>query len=559
MSLSDYVVTQVIGKGAFGEVWRCDCKTDGKVYVMKKIAVQNDSFRKSAEAEVRTLLNLNHPNIVRYKDCVIDSNNFHIIMEYCDGGDMAKRIADNKQNSTRFPEDQIIYWTLDICSALQYIHSLGIIHRDLKPQNIFLTMTNELKIGDFGVSRQLNPGSLASTVTGTPLYVSPEIVAQQKYDTKADVWSLGCCVYELMTLRPAIDVVRCITMGVRLVEPMPTDFSPELTSLTQQMLTNDPAIRPSVKDILDSAFMQTQAASRQGLPLTISMSSVTATGRARPNRPRKQDYTSVSQSTGVPYSHTLVSTVLLPPPKYEDTIVPTAPVVAASSPNSSQPVASPPSLPTSTPLAVPVKATSVPQSNNNKPDLEMTTPGGITVLVYKGNLVNERVEAIVSPVNSQLDPTGGAAKAIMDTAGSKVLDECKDYIKKNKKLNVTEVMHTSAGNLSVPIRYIIHAAGPPAKDYPDETKQRAAVFATFLNVLRHANDELKITSLSVPAISSGTFEVPRVIVAEEAYKALMTFDAQCGTQRSVKSVYYLSVNPETVKTFVKTFSDRQKK
>jgi len=126
------------------------------------------------------------------------------------------------------------------------------------------------------------------------------------------------------------------------------------------------------------------------------------------------------------------------------------------------------------------------------------------VQVYTGNLLREDVEAVVNPVNVQLSHAGGAAKAIADAAGSRLRRECRDYVRRYGPLKFTQVMHTSAGKMYPPVRYVIHAAGPPADLYHgNPAALRQAVFDTFFNCLRYANEELRVASVSIPAISSG--------------------------------------------------------
>ena len=134
----------------------------------------------------------------------------------------------------------------------------------------------------------------------------------------------------------------------------------------------------------------------------------------------------------------------------------------------------------------------------------MTTGGGISVEIYTGNLLHDNVDAVVNPANISLSHGGGAAKAIADAAGPQLQRECRDYVKRHGYLQFTQVMHTSAGNMNPPVRFVIHAAGPPADHYHgNPTGLRQAVVDTFFNCLRYANEELHIQSLSTPAISSG--------------------------------------------------------
>ena len=131
--------------------------------------------------------------------CFYEDNKFLIIMEYCEGGDLAKFIDEQKQ---LLPVDFIIEWVIQLASGVNYIHSKKIIHRDLKPANIFLTLDKKLKIGDFGISKGLDKTSgLASTRAGTSIYMAPEIHGGEKYDTMVDIWSLGIIIFEIVTFK----------------------------------------------------------------------------------------------------------------------------------------------------------------------------------------------------------------------------------------------------------------------------------------------------------------------------------------------------------------------
>ena len=134
----------------------------------------------------------------------------------------------------------------------------------------------------------------------------------------------------------------------------------------------------------------------------------------------------------------------------------------------------------------------------------VTTRAGINVEVYTGNLLHDNVDAVVNPANVHLRHGGGAARAIADAAGQQLKQECLDHLQRYGNLEFTQVIHTSAGNMYPPVRYVIHAAGPPADQYKGNSAAlRQAVMDTFFNCLRHANEQLHIRSISIPAISSG--------------------------------------------------------
>lgn len=132
-----------------------------------------------------------------------------------------------------------------------------------------------------------------------------------------------------------------------------------------------------------------------------------------------------------------------------------------------------------------------------------TAESQLQVTVLQGDLMRQKSQAIVNPANKHLLHNGGAAKAIQTAAGQVLIRECKDYIRRYKELPTSEVMHTSSGNLSRPINYVIHACGPNARVYPDERQCRHLLERTFVNCFTYANDVLHVQSLALPAISSG--------------------------------------------------------
>ncbi|XP_038283469.1 serine/threonine-protein kinase Nek4 isoform X10 [Canis lupus familiaris] len=145
----------------------------------------------------------------------------------------------------------------------QYLHEKHILHRDLKTQNVFLTRTNIIKVGDLGIARVLeNNGDMANTLIGTPYYMSPELFSNKPYNYKSDVWALGCCVYEMATLKHAFNAKDMNSLVYRIIEgklpPMPKDYSPELSELIRTMLSKRPEERPSVRSILRQPYIKHQ-------------------------------------------------------------------------------------------------------------------------------------------------------------------------------------------------------------------------------------------------------------------------------------------------------------
>jgi NIMA (never in mitosis gene a)-related kinase 1/4/5 len=146
---------------------------------------------------------------------------------------------------------------------MKYVHDRKILHRDLKTQNIFLTANGDIKIGDFGIARVLQDTlDCAQTAIGTPYYLSPEICQEKPYNQKSDIWSLGCILYELVTLKHAFDANSMKGLVLKILRgsypSIPTTYSNELRDLISEMLTRDPAKRPSVKKILEKDFLSSR-------------------------------------------------------------------------------------------------------------------------------------------------------------------------------------------------------------------------------------------------------------------------------------------------------------
>jgi len=182
-------------------------------------------------------------------------------MDFADGGDLYTKIAQHKKLGKLFDESQVIEWFLQICLALKHIHSRKILHRDLKTQNIFLTSKGEVKIGDFGIARILqHTYDLVHTAIGTPYYLSPEICQEKPYNQKSDIWSLGCILYEMLTLRHAFDANSMKGLVLKILKgtypPIPSVYSEDVRSLVQDLLTKDPNKRPSIRQILEKPFLR---------------------------------------------------------------------------------------------------------------------------------------------------------------------------------------------------------------------------------------------------------------------------------------------------------------
>ena len=202
-----YRKVELIGSGSFGKAWKVHLRHGSGEFILKEIICSEKDVLKGKD-EIDFLKKCRHESIVTYIEDFYEKSKFLIIMEFCSGGDLAEFI----EAQTQFlPEDFIIKWALQLTSGVCYIHKMKIIHRDLKPANIFLSSDKKLKIGDFGVAKGLDKTSgLASTKAGTNVYMAPEIHGGDKYNTMADVWSLGVVIFEIITYKRPFHGHNCL-------------------------------------------------------------------------------------------------------------------------------------------------------------------------------------------------------------------------------------------------------------------------------------------------------------------------------------------------------------
>ncbi|CAK58922.1 unnamed protein product (macronuclear) [Paramecium tetraurelia] len=255
--ISDFEILNRLGEGSYSQVYKVIRKSDQQVYAMKKVKLFDlkEKEKENALNEVRILASFDDPNIINYKDAFIDDNMLYIIMEFATQGDLQNKIK--QAGNQLFPETEIWKALYQITKGLKKLHDNKIVHRDLKTANIFISNGN-YKLGDLNVSKVTKKG-FAYTQTGTPYYASPEVWRNEAYNSMSDIWSLGCVIYEMASLKlpfkaPDLQAL-CNKIQRGLFECLPKQYSRDLQSIIVQMIQVQPMKRLSCNQILQNPLL----------------------------------------------------------------------------------------------------------------------------------------------------------------------------------------------------------------------------------------------------------------------------------------------------------------
>eukprot|EP00239_Pterosperma_sp_CCMP1384_P008296 CAMPEP_0197848944 /NCGR_PEP_ID=MMETSP1438-20131217/10552_1 /TAXON_ID=1461541 /ORGANISM="Pterosperma sp., Strain CCMP1384" /LENGTH=322 /DNA_ID=CAMNT_0043461425 /DNA_START=270 /DNA_END=1238 /DNA_ORIENTATION=+ len=266
--LSRYELEAVIGSGKYSSVYRARRLETGQNVAVKKVQIfeMDSNLRADCINEVKLLQALDHPNVIRYMDSFIENNELIIELEYAEAGDLAKLLQEKSASGTLFLESEVWQLFVQVCAACKHMHEKRMMHRDIKPSNVFITSSGVLKLGDLGLSRFFSSKTAhACSAVGTPYYMSPEAIRGQPYDWSSDVWSLGCLLYELMTLRNPFykEGLNFYQLGKNIsnceYEPLPPGLSEPMRSLVMSMIQADPQQRPSVAAVHQMAMQALQS------------------------------------------------------------------------------------------------------------------------------------------------------------------------------------------------------------------------------------------------------------------------------------------------------------
>eukprot|EP01119_Soliformovum_irregulare_P025305 TRINITY_DN932_c0_g3_i1.p1 TRINITY_DN932_c0_g3~~TRINITY_DN932_c0_g3_i1.p1 ORF type:complete len:586 (-),score=197.04 TRINITY_DN932_c0_g3_i1:14-1750(-) len=259
-NIEEFCLEEKLGEGSFGVVWRAIHRTSKVEIAVKEIAIQSAEERKILKREMDILSKCRHPNIVTYYGFLETSNIMTILMDYCDVGSIADVM---EINGGRLSEDFIACITHEVLLGLSYLHRINIIHRDIKSHNILVSLKPraQIKIADFGISVVTDLQMKAQTITGSPYWMSPEILAGT-YNHMTDIWSMGITCIEMAEGHPPHwSLPPTAVMLMIPTSPPPSlyakrEFSPEFQGFVTRMLKKLPTDRPTTDQLLTDPFVK---------------------------------------------------------------------------------------------------------------------------------------------------------------------------------------------------------------------------------------------------------------------------------------------------------------
>ncbi|EAZ62992.2 Serine/threonine-protein kinase ATG1 (Autophagy-related protein 1) [Scheffersomyces stipitis CBS 6054] len=301
-NIGTYTIGPEIGKGSFATVYKCIDNKTHKAVAIKSVVrskLKSKKLIENLEIEISILKSMKHPHIVGLLDYKQTSSHFHIVMDYCSMGDLSYFIRKRNQLIKTHPvissllerypspegshglnETLVIHFLKQLSSALQFLRDKSLVHRDIKPQNLLLCPPMHskqefqdgnyvglwelpvLKIADFGFARFLPSTSMAETLCGSPLYMAPEILRYEKYNAKADLWSVGAVLYEMTVGKPPfkagnhIELLKNIERANdRIKFPSAAQVPEILKTLIRALLKYNPTERISFNEFFNDAMI----------------------------------------------------------------------------------------------------------------------------------------------------------------------------------------------------------------------------------------------------------------------------------------------------------------
>lgn len=242
--IKNYIVYDIVlGKGSFSTVFKGYDDINKRNVAIKRVDIDennSEKINKLIHREIKLMKNLDNKNVLKLYDIISEKSYIYMILEYCENGDLYKFLKKRP-----LKEEFSKRYMKQIANGLKYLLSKNIIHRDLKPQNILIDRFYNIKLSDFGFARYYEEDTLLKTLCGTPLYMAPEIINYKDYDDKADLWSIGVILYEMLYGRRPFKAKNIHTL-VKNINSDPITFSdnikisPECKKILISLLTKNP-------------------------------------------------------------------------------------------------------------------------------------------------------------------------------------------------------------------------------------------------------------------------------------------------------------------------------
>ncbi|EGR34530.1 protein kinase domain protein [Ichthyophthirius multifiliis] len=260
--IEDYTLHEVLGSGQYGKVYKALNVRTNNLVAIKVVKVEKfkevPKLEEFTMNEIQTLARINNPYIVKFIEMLKTKNNYYFVYEYCNGGTLEDVINTQKY----LPEHEALKIFKQLVAAFTSIVKNNIMHRDIKPANILLH-NGQVKLADFGFCKGLaHPQDMSSTMVGSPIYMAPEILTGHDYSIKADIWSLGCVLYEMLygecpyeeaTIAKLISAVE----GKDIQYPTRFGVSQRTVSLLKDILVKDPVKRIEWEDLFKRELSKT--------------------------------------------------------------------------------------------------------------------------------------------------------------------------------------------------------------------------------------------------------------------------------------------------------------
>ncbi|BFZ02359.1 hypothetical protein BsWGS_05398 [Bradybaena similaris] len=263
--IGDYAVFELLGTGAFGSVYKVRKRIGRQSFLaLKEVNLQNLAFGKNDKEKAKSVgeitnelkimkEEMRHPNVVRYYKTFELNDKLYIVMELIEGAHLGEHFNSLREKNDRFQEIRIWNIVIQLILALRYLHKeKGIVHRDLTPSNIMLGENDKVTITDFGLAKQKRSDcSKMTSVVGTILYSCPEVVQNQAYGEKTDIWALGCILYQMCMLEPPFNSNNMLTLVKKIVaadyKPISEKYySPRLLHTVKSCLSVSQEERPDI-------------------------------------------------------------------------------------------------------------------------------------------------------------------------------------------------------------------------------------------------------------------------------------------------------------------------